>query len=374
MASAPGCLKCRACKQLLRKESARPGQLWAQKIDLFSHRQQTGQGFQRSTPHLQNAGTRRLWIHFEPQGKSPELVSLQVRKRRSQRRKVQSWPGPIRPHDRLQKDSGSSSRIRFPRKFPKIERRNKHSPWPRHLREPPDFISQISEDRGEAERAGLEQSARPRSKAFPKRSPTSSSSTTMTAGSRAAAAIPSARTPGSKRSPKGCPAPVPMRINPRSWWPQRARSASERTRRSSRKWTKIQAPATTTWSRPSQTCPSTCCRDGMDIDYRKLFRAGDHFLGLRSESHLRATSSLFWLLAEMLKVATVLSLRAVRSMRLMISAYFSAPYRSFLFPSTSSGIPARLLLLSKSWSCALATSMLAAWGRGYFGRRNQLRR
>lgn len=74
----------------------------------------------------------------------------------------------------------------------------------------------------------------------------------------------------------------------------------------------------------------------------------DHFLGLSSESHFKATSNLFWLLAEMLKQATVLSLNELRSSLLI--TYFSgrAPSRSFLLARTSRGMPARDLLLSNS--------------------------
>jgi hypothetical protein len=66
---------------------------------------------------------------------------------------------------------------------------------------------------------------------------------------------------------------------------------------------------------------------------------------LRSDNHFKATSNLFWLLAEMLKQATVLSVKLAKSNLEITYFYCNAPYKSFLFPKANSGIPAKLLLL-----------------------------
>lgn len=90
----------------------------------------------------------------------------------------------------------------------------------------------------------------------------------------------------------------------------------------------------------------------------------DHFLGLSSESHLRAASRRFWLLADMLKHATVRSFSADKSRRAITYFSESAPSRSFLLPNAKRGIPARLLFASSSCSCARARSILAGLVRG----------
>ena len=70
------------------------------------------------------------------------------------------------------------------------------------------------------------------------------------------------------------------------------------------------------------------------------------------------TSSLFWLLADMLKQATVRSLRDFSSIFSITYSSLRAPYKSFLLPNTNKGIPARLLFWSSSCICVRASYML----------------
>ena len=84
-----------------------------------------------------------------------------------------------------------------------------------------------------------------------------------------------------------------------------------------------------------------------------------HFFFYNSDSHFIMTSSLFWLLADMLKQTTILlSFRLYSSSFSTNSTSFSELSRSFLFPNTNSGIPIKLLFISSSWIWALARSML----------------
>lgn len=84
-----------------------------------------------------------------------------------------------------------------------------------------------------------------------------------------------------------------------------------------------------------------------------------HFFVFNSESHFSITSNLFWLLADTLKHATVLSLNVFNSIFSTTSSSVRQPSRSFLLPSTNKGIPAKLLFCNSSCNWVFANSILA---------------
>ena len=84
-----------------------------------------------------------------------------------------------------------------------------------------------------------------------------------------------------------------------------------------------------------------------------------HFFFSNSDSHFNITSNLFWLFAETLKQATVRSFKDDSSILSITSCSFSEPAKSFLFPNTRRGIPAKLLFSSNSCIWALAKSIFA---------------
>ncbi len=84
-----------------------------------------------------------------------------------------------------------------------------------------------------------------------------------------------------------------------------------------------------------------------------------HFFGFKSDSHFNTSSNRFWLFADILKHATVLSFKLFSYIFSITYSSCIDPIISFLFPKTNKGIPARLLFCKSSCIWARATSAFA---------------